>query len=63
MKASCETNERYYGRDFVQDEEGSYVGDWCIAKRDYYSLKKAWESGFEAFNAGSLRCWLGCVSS
>ena len=58
MKACCETNEGYYGRDLVQNEEGSDVGDWCVAERDYYSSKKARESGFEAFNPGSLRCWL-----
>jgi hypothetical protein len=63
MKASREADKRHYGRDFVQKEEGGYVGDWGVAERDYYALKKAWESGFEAFNAGSLGCWLGCTAS
>lgn len=47
-----EAEERDYGGEFVQDEEGGYVGDGSGAEGLEVAGEEVWEARFEAGDSG-----------
>ena len=52
VEVACETEERDYGGEFVQEEEGGDVGEWSVGERIGVFVEEAGEAAVEALDAG-----------
>jgi hypothetical protein len=52
VKVGCESEEGYYGGEFMEDEEGCNVRERCISKGASVFVKEGRKTTIEALDAG-----------